>query len=270
MRGVLARAGAACVLPSAVESCVPVHRLQLERHARELGGSEQASCEGLGADKTVSLVVDKVMEQACYQIVPEVSGEVGPPQLPAGEEDVAINFILAYDAHPKCSPVSHVANPVHRLEHICWDHFHPSDFLNPELEESFNETGHALMASTFCAATAPEALYPLPKEANIVPEGPSPSWGAGGLTLQNLRLLASSLTPGDAEVTPVQVWFELVERYGAAALLGEAMEALKREFVGVVKCPHFGAVLEREAFESVVGRVMARYPLLPYLEEGEG
>lgn len=126
-----------------------------------------------------------------------------------------------------------------------------------------------MMATTLCTATAPEALYPLPKECNVPPKGAAPTWDASGLTLQNLRLLASSLIPGDAEITPVQGWFELVERYGSAALLGEAMEALKKEFLGVVQCPHFGAVMEREAFESVVGRVMGGYPLLTSFEDGE-
>ena len=156
-----------------------------------------------------------------------------------------------------------------RLEHICWDHFHPSDFEVPDHEELVKETGHTLMASTFCAATAPEVLYPRQKGGNVPLKGESPSWTISGLTLQNLRLLASSLIPGDAELTPVQGWFELVERYGTEVLLGQAMASLKREFVGVVKCPHFGAVIEREAFESVVERVMGDYSLLPSLEEGE-
>jgi hypothetical protein len=34
------------------------------------------------------------------------------------------------------------------------------------------------------------------------------------------------------------------------------LDGLKRELVGVVKCPHFGAWMERGAFESVVGRVL--------------
>ena len=156
-----------------------------------------------------------------------------------------------------------------RLEHICWDHFLPSDFDTPEGDDAGTETGHALLASTFCAATAPAVLYPGEREAQPMPTFPTPAWQATGLTLENLRLLASSILGGEAELTPVQGWFELTDRYGASALSIEVMEALKREFTGVVQCPHFGAVIEREAFESVVGRVMEGFALLPYEETVE-
>lgn len=84
------------------------------------------------------------------------------------------------------------------------------------------------------------------------------SWHTSGLTLRSLYELACSLNPADdVEVTPVQAWFELVGRFGAEAIMAEGvLESLKREFVGVVKCPHYGASLERAAFESVVGRVL--------------
>jgi hypothetical protein len=59
------------------------------------------------------------------------------------------------------------------------------------------------------------------------------------------------------ELTPVQAWFELAGRYPPEVLLREdVLGALKRELAPVVKCPHFGAVMEREAYESVVGRVL--------------
>ena len=55
----------------------------------------------------------------------------------------------------------------------------------------------------------------------------------------------------------MQAWFELVRRFGVDMVMAEGvLEALRREFVGVVRCPHFGAVVERGAFESVVGRVL--------------
>ncbi|KAK0734151.1 hypothetical protein B0T26DRAFT_687321 [Lasiosphaeria miniovina] len=83
------------------------------------------------------------------------------------------------------------------------------------------------------------------------------SWQASGLTLHTLHGLASSLVPGDIEVTPVQAWFELAARHPVALLLrADILAALKRELLGVVKCPHFGAVMERAAFESVVARVL--------------
>lgn len=90
------------------------------------------------------------------------------------------------------------------------------------------------------------------------PAEPDLSWRATSLTLRAIHGLASSLNPDDqVELAPVQAWFELVARFGPAVLLAEGvLEALKKEFVGVVKCPHFGAVMERGAFESVVARVL--------------
>ena len=95
------------------------------------------------------------------------------------------------------------------------------------------------------------------------------TWSAtgSGLTLQALYGLASTLNPGDMEVTPVQAWFELASQYHVSLLLSPpVLEALKREFIGVVKCVHFGATIERGAFESVAGRVMAEQQAL--LEPG--
>jgi hypothetical protein len=110
------------------------------------------------------------------------------------------------------------------------------------------------------------------------------SWKASGLTLKSLYGLACSLNPPPppspslalaadnddeeddgscdrgAEIAPVQAWFELVARFGAAELMREGvLDRLKRELVGVVKCPHFGASIKRLAFESVVGRVMGKF-----------
>jgi hypothetical protein len=78
--------------------------------------------------------------------------------------------------------------------------------------------------------------------------------------LENLRGLAASLNPGDKELTPVQAWFELAANFHIGLLLDQdLMESLKREFVGVVKCVHYGATIERQAFESIIGRVLGQY-----------
>jgi hypothetical protein len=139
------------------------------------------------------------------------------------------------------------------------------------------------MASSLCVADAPTSVYDSKKVFRRIPvapfagakkrpaaESPKFSWEAsnasasGGINLQSLLSLASNLNPSDLELTPVQAWFELAELYGAETVLAEnVMEALKREFSGVVKCLHFGAVIERSAFESVVGRVLASPGLWP-------
>lgn len=84
------------------------------------------------------------------------------------------------------------------------------------------------------------------------------TWQASDITLQTLYGLAVSLNPISVmELTPVQAWFELAARFPLSILLRpDVLTALKREFVGVVRCLYFGAVMEREAFESVVHRVV--------------
>lgn len=45
-------------------------------------------------------------------------------------------------------------------------------------------------------------------------------------------------------------------------LRGDVLEGLKRELGGVVKCPHFGACIDRGVFEGVVESVMGGLGLL--------
>lgn len=112
-------------------------------------------------------------------------------------------------------------------------------------------------------ATAPASVYEAKKGfQNISSQSkaslPVINWQSSGLNLQALHGLAASLNPGDKELTPVQAWFELASRYDLALLLKKrVLDNLRREFVGVVRCVCFGAMIEREAFESIVGRVMA-------------
>ncbi|KAI9903164.1 hypothetical protein N3K66_002516 [Trichothecium roseum] len=80
------------------------------------------------------------------------------------------------------------------------------------------------------------------------------------ISLAALEGLASSLNPGDLELTPVQAWFELAARYPAGVLLrADVLSALKVELKGVVRCVYYGAAMERGAFESVVQRVFAQF-----------
>ncbi|KAK7431099.1 hypothetical protein QQZ08_002380 [Neonectria magnoliae] len=175
----------------------------------------------------------------------------GDMQLSVEQEQMAINFILS-------------------LEHICWDHFWLGDY--PEHQHHSNQAkGHTLMASTFLMASAPEAVYMGRKRISsasqcgvrrlvgidytypaVYYEWPSPR-----ISLAALHGLASSLNPGDAELTPIQAWFELADRYPMEVLLdAQLLNELSRELDGVVKCLVFGAMMERDAFESVVGRVL--------------
>ncbi|CAM1506597.1 Fc.00g062380.m01.CDS01 [Cosmosporella sp. VM-42] len=175
------------------------------------------------------------------------SASDGEGQLTPAQEHMAINFILA-------------------LEHICWNHFWLGDFPGHH-EHSEKAMGHTLMASTFCMADAPESVF-MGRKAGLVPQtckaitgplGPPVNfqWSTAGISLDSLHNLALSLNPGDLELTPVQAWFELARRYSIDKLLDPlTLDALKREMNGVVKCLHFGAVIERQAFESVTNRVL--------------
>lgn len=164
------------------------------------------------------------------------------------------------------------ANLCRRLEHICWDHFSLADFprhtyVDPEDPKPVcadPDHGHTLMASSFVMQHAPSTFYDaraaLQEHQNFPASSPSPptfQWQSPAFNLAALKGLASSLNPGDKELTPVQAWFELAERYGTEQMVHKrTLDSLRREFKGVVKCVAFGAAMERGAFESVVGRVL--------------
>ncbi|KAI0482731.1 hypothetical protein GGR56DRAFT_685681 [Xylariaceae sp. FL0804] len=195
------------------------------------------------------------------------------------QTDQAINFILA-------------------LEHTCWDHFDRSLFTHDDYDEGAPESGHALMASNLALRGAvPEDTLarihtcsqqhhhhhqqkqhnrgggrerPDGKEPAVQWRLPAGANGGPGLTLESLLGLAATLNRPDAELAPVQAWFEMVGMYG----LGAAAEAaragvLVRELAPLVRCVQFGAVIERSAFDSVMYRVLGpALPPLPPLPPG--
>ncbi|CAK7237121.1 hypothetical protein SEUCBS140593_009851 [Sporothrix eucalyptigena] len=182
------------------------------------------------------------------------------PNLTVAQTHQVVNFVLA-------------------LEHVCWGHaghqFHEPD------AEICADSGHALMATNLFLREAPEDIFSSIETSakdmtafitNTEPENPESTaqhmqahqasqgltWQAPDITLQTLYGLAVSLNPiSEMELAPVQAWFELAARYPLSILLRlDVLNALKREFVGVVRCLYFGAVMERVAFESVVRRVV--------------
>ncbi|RDA87345.1 hypothetical protein CP532_2653 [Ophiocordyceps camponoti-leonardi (nom. inval.)] len=208
----------------------------------------------------VSLGFHDAVDSPCLQI--EGSGGdwslmEGTPMPPEVVELRAVNFILA-------------------LEHVCWDHFDPRDFNDPQPIDPTH--GHTLMASAYLMATAPSSVYdscsalatavaPDPTWRRLLhlpdtavqrrKEAPVMRWPAPTISLDSLRGLAQSLNAGDVELTPVQIWFELAARYRAERLLRpDSIEALLRRFCGVVHCVAYGAAVERLVFESVVMGVL--------------
>lgn len=125
------------------------------------------------------------------------------------------------------------------------------------------------MATTYCMSHAPDSFYadrralypPSSAEASSCRSAsPSFQWQSPSITLASLRGLAESLNPGDLELTPVQAFFELAERYPPETLLEPGLlDRLKKELCPVVRCVAYGSSMDREAFESVVRRVFAEF-----------
>jgi hypothetical protein len=195
------------------------------------------------------------------------------------------------------------------MEHICWDHFSPADYqpdsttIGLESGHSLMASSLALRGapdSVFetlqhAAANKPEpsrdaqgdafaetVAIPPPTSVGGPPLAPTSSnptpapqhrpltWSNSSLSLWSLYGLANSLNAPDLDLAPVQAWFELASMYPLAQLLRDDVQArLRREFVGVVKCPHYGAAIERTAFESIITRVLGPPPL-PAAGEDEG
>ncbi|KAH8683326.1 hypothetical protein BGZ60DRAFT_399909 [Tricladium varicosporioides] len=186
------------------------------------------------------------------------ANHASPPQESKHDQDpdletIAINFILA-------------------LEHPCRTHFHhkPYDTFNP----STPETNHELMASTLLYSSAPESTFsdPNPHTGSWI----SPSNSVQ--TLQKLKEMSRSLPKSDWEITPVQAWFLLVERWGVERIVGQlgkaglisgvegaeekevkgfcVVEKLKKGLARVVDCFAFGAVMDERRFWEVVRGVV--------------
>ncbi|KND95139.1 hypothetical protein TOPH_00325 [Tolypocladium ophioglossoides CBS 100239] len=244
--------------PVQVDSLVP---LQTDSTAPPPASPQAASSELFGDididDWAVTLSMDEAMGTPCFHVssgsgssgasvtsIASPARSVGDVHFTPAQEQRAINFILA-------------------LEHVCWNHFGPGDFECHDHEQGQDvgqDVGHALMASAYCMASAPETVY-TDREAldskKKRSRSPPLQWAALGTTLKSLHGLARSLNPGGQEIAPVQAWFELASRYPVDILMGDGvLDTLQREFRGVVRCVAFGAAIERLAFESVITRVL--------------
>ncbi|KAK5663303.1 hypothetical protein OQA88_3731 [Cercophora sp. LCS_1] len=204
---------------------------------------QQQFTPALQDDITMGLVFDPILNAPSFRITSspspsqypssECSSSSPSPGFPSSPEQTqeAINFILA-------------------LEHICRSHCDQT-------------TGHTLTATSLALRSAPSPILNAASRSNPLLRKATPSditpvsWTTSDLTLQTLHGLACSINTADLEITPVQAWFELAAQWPVEVLLRrDVLDGLKRELTGVVRCPHFGACMEREAFESVVGRVL--------------
>ena len=114
------------------------------------------------------------------------------------------------------------------------------------------------MASSYCMSSAPPSVYS-DRWAFHIPlrESPTLQWRVNNLSLDRLHDLAMSLNTGDVELTPIQAWTELSNRYTVETLLAPGtLEGLAREFQETLNCVIFGAAVERQVFESIIRRVL--------------
>lgn len=178
-----------------------------------------------------------------------------------------------------------------RLEHPCRTHFHaPSTNFDP----TGSPSGHELMASTLLYSSAPPHMFdspsfqepfpastenttslptfgtPVPGLAPTAPTTPKSdlSWKTEPLGLDKLYEISTSLPKSDWEITPIQAWFKLVERYPAHVFLSYVpdsthsprrqtlLDKLKQSLCGVVDCFAFGAVMDEARFWEIVEREM--------------
>ncbi|GAP83535.1 putative alanine racemase [Rosellinia necatrix] len=170
------------------------------------------------------------------------------------------------------------------------------------LEDDTTLNGHTLMATALVLQSAPADVFtriadlqqhlapaatphstttPAPAAALVPAPAPVPAaaveWPARALTLTNLRRLAGALNPSDAELAPVQAWFELAARYGTTIATDAAVLAgLRAALAPAMHCVVFGAAMHRPVFEAALERVIGFLSAAPWdgeieIEiEGEG
>lgn len=180
---------------------------------------------------------------ANFQDAPITSSEgttaVGQSAPPAPLTAQDVHSLPGMPPQPDTSDIA--VNFILALEHPCREHIHNN-----------NPGGHELMVSTLLYSHAPDA-----------PNIDSCSWSVPSTDLCELWRMSQCLPREDWEITPVQAWFLLTERYDVKTLLGKGGRRLceiKKGLAELVGCFYFGAVMEREKFWDVVNRVMSENP----------
>lgn len=78
--------------------------------------------------------------------------------------------------------------------------------------------------------------------------------------------MSRSLPTSSFEITPVQAWFMIVDKYRseiAKVVETSRMEDLKRGLGILSRCYQFGAVMDVESFWEVVDDVMSQDEIIP-------
>ena len=97
---------------------------------------------------------------------------------------------------------------------------------------------------------------PTPVFPSLTAAVPVPTWtipASSASTLQKLEEMSRSLPKQDWEVTPVQAWFLMVDRYGIEKVVnGSGVEKMRQGLAQLVECFAFGAVMDESRFWEVV------------------
>ncbi|KAF7944439.1 hypothetical protein EAE96_010833 [Botrytis aclada] len=196
-----------------------------------------ASCLHLSESSDTSTKVKGAINLS--KALPPLPGQVSVPAniVQKSSPDIsliAINFILA-------------------LEHPCRTHFHHIPDPPLPFDPVGDPPGHQLMASTHIFAQAP--LEAFTDSTSAV------SWFSSSVSLAQLYAMSQSLPVSDFEITPVQAWFMIAEKYGheiEKVAGAKCMNGLKRGLGDLSRCYQFGAVMDVDSFWKVVDDVMAQ------------
>ncbi|APA15383.1 hypothetical protein sscle_14g101530 [Sclerotinia sclerotiorum 1980 UF-70] len=147
---------------------------------------------------------------------------------------VAINFILA-------------------LEHPCRTHFHHISNPAPLFDPTGNPSGHELMASAQIFSEAPSEAFN--------DSSPESSWFSSSISLAQLYAMSQSLPTSDFEITPVQAWFMIAEKYHNEienVVEARKINDMKKGLGNLSRCYQFGAVMDVDSFWEVVDDIMGQ------------
>ncbi|KXJ95906.1 hypothetical protein Micbo1qcDRAFT_29706 [Microdochium bolleyi] len=191
-------------------------------------------------------------------------------QLDAVGEYLRSNPLQQHDRseHGHCEhgamTAAHVPSDMNMTQSLRGEGSRASSSLETSMASQTPGTSARSAKDNVTLSTGPDKQSPQSAQPQISPASGIPmlqdnniSWPATGLSLETLHALASKLSPPETELAPVQAWFEILRGYGTAVVLNQQLMArVLAEFSGVVKCLHFGAVIERDAFDSVLSRVI--------------
>lgn len=119
------------------------------------------------------------------------------------------------------------------------------------------------MASALLYSAAPASAFDFstqPSECNHQPVSKKTTtrWSAPILDISKLHAMSLSLPKENGEVTPVQAWFMLVEKYGLDRIIGN-IENLKSRIAPAVTCYSFGALIEETSLWPVAAETLGEH-----------